>query len=235
MLVRLKNKTPAEKRKGISCHIPCRDCKQIYVGETGWTLKRRIKEHKPAVRRYNEKNGVAVHVHKHDHQIDWDGASIVMQQQLYWRRRVCEAIYIQSRTNTINLDCGLKLSSSWLPFLALPLWFLPKIRIHIPRPHQFRLSLWYQSLLHFMTLLIFKIVFIDDEGSRAETSYVLLFYCYEKCSIVLKRLIVRNIAMSLYMIVNNIVRSLCCIIDFLQYSHSHFQDGTRSNVTKTFM
>ena len=43
------------------------------------------------------------------------------QEQFYWRRRVCEAISIQSHNNTTYIaSWGLKLSSSCLPSLALP-------------------------------------------------------------------------------------------------------------------
>lgn len=35
-----------------------------YVGETGRTLQKRIEEHKSAVRRGDEKNGIAVNVKK---------------------------------------------------------------------------------------------------------------------------------------------------------------------------
>ena len=57
-----------------------------------WTLKRRITEHKQVVK-FDDKNNIAVQVHKHDHRIDWEGASIVTLEQSYWRRRVREAIH----------------------------------------------------------------------------------------------------------------------------------------------
>ena len=47
--------------EGVVCEIPCRDCKQVYVGETKRTFKRRIVEHKQAVKKFDKKNGVAVH------------------------------------------------------------------------------------------------------------------------------------------------------------------------------
>ena len=71
MLMKLKNSVPAEKKKGVVYEIPCQDCAQVYVGKTGWTLKKHISEHKQAVKRFDDKNEIAVHVFKHDHSIAW--------------------------------------------------------------------------------------------------------------------------------------------------------------------
>ena len=77
-------------------------------------MNKRITEHKQVVERFDDKIGITVHIRKHDHQINWDGASIVAQEQFYWQRRVRESISIQSQNNAMNLGCGLKLSNSWL-------------------------------------------------------------------------------------------------------------------------
>ena len=119
-LVNVKNRVPEEKRTGVVYEVPCRDCDHVYIGETGRTLKKRLAEHKQAVRRFNEKNGIAVHVHQHDHHIDWESARVVGNEMFYWRRRVLEAIKINSHPSTMNLDCGLSLSNLWRPFLTTP-------------------------------------------------------------------------------------------------------------------
>jgi len=92
----------------------------VYVGKTGRTLKKWLAEHKQAVRRFDGKNGIAVHVHQHDHNIDWEGARVVENEPFYWRRRILEAIRINSHPSTMNLDCGLHLSNLWRPFLDNP-------------------------------------------------------------------------------------------------------------------
>ena len=114
MLVRVKNGIPEDRRKGVIYEIPCKDCEKLYIGETGRTLKKRVSEHKQAVRKFNMNNGVAAHVHNEDHQIDWEGAKVIGQQEFYWKRRVTEAIMIQQHNQqTMNLDCGLNLSKLW--------------------------------------------------------------------------------------------------------------------------
>lgn len=40
--------------------IPCKDCSEVYIGETGRSLTERVREHKFAVKRYEE-NGIAAH------------------------------------------------------------------------------------------------------------------------------------------------------------------------------
>ena len=116
----MKNRVPEEKRTGVVYEVPCHDCDHVYIGETGRTLKKRLTEHKQAVRRFDEKNGIAVHVHQHDHRIDWNSARVVENETFYWRRRVLEAIRINSHQSTMNLDCGLNLSHLWRPFLVKP-------------------------------------------------------------------------------------------------------------------
>ena len=76
------------------------------MGETGWTLKKRIVEHKAAVKKEDNKNGIAVHVKNTKHHIDWDGARVISNEMqyctfkpplacvLYFYRVVCVFMFI---------------------------------------------------------------------------------------------------------------------------------------------
>ena len=64
----------------------------------GWTLQKRVTEHKYAVRRADNNNDIAVHAHRHNHRIGWDNASTVSLQPYYWKMRVQEAITSVSTT-----------------------------------------------------------------------------------------------------------------------------------------
>ena len=46
------------------------------MGETKRTLKVQLSEHRQAVKRGEPKNGIAVHVQKTDHRINWEGATV---------------------------------------------------------------------------------------------------------------------------------------------------------------
>ena len=61
-LMQVKNRTPEQKQTGVVYEIPCKDCPEVYVGETKRTLKVRLSEHRQAVKRGDPKNGIAVHV-----------------------------------------------------------------------------------------------------------------------------------------------------------------------------
>ena len=52
------------------------DCEQVYIGETGRTMQKRVTEHKTAVQKYDKNNGIAVHAWKADHRIDWEAARV---------------------------------------------------------------------------------------------------------------------------------------------------------------
>ena len=116
-LVRVKNRTPPEKRKGVVYEIPCQDCEYVYIGETGRTLQKRVTEHRSAVRRFDKNNGIAVHAWNEDHAVDWEAARIISTAPHYWNRRTLEAIHIQQRSPTMNLDCGLHINPIWNPIL----------------------------------------------------------------------------------------------------------------------
>ena len=51
LLVKPKDPVPVERRTGIVYQIPCKDCAQTYVGQSGHTIVDRvIKEHQRAVK-----------------------------------------------------------------------------------------------------------------------------------------------------------------------------------------
>ena len=70
LLVKVKQKVPDEKKKEVVYQVPCKDCHKVHIGETERTLKTRISEHKQAVKKGDEKNGIAVHAHTTYHSID---------------------------------------------------------------------------------------------------------------------------------------------------------------------
>ena len=76
-LVRTKEPQPEWKKKGVVYQVPCGDCDSTYIGETGRTLEKRISEHKAAVKKHDEKNGIAVHAWNEQHVVDWQAAKVI--------------------------------------------------------------------------------------------------------------------------------------------------------------
>ena len=95
ILTKVKTRIPQEKQTGVVYEIPCSDCREVYVGETKRTLKVRKSEHRQAIRRGDQKNGIAVHVQKTDHHINWEGATVKRRESGFWQRRTAEAIQIR--------------------------------------------------------------------------------------------------------------------------------------------
>ena len=59
----MKTHVPEEIRKQVVYEVPCKVCSKTYVGETKWTLKVRLGEHRQAVKTGDHKNWIAVHAH----------------------------------------------------------------------------------------------------------------------------------------------------------------------------
>ena len=74
-------------------------------------------EHKKAIKSKDPLNGIAVHVQKTAHNINWQEARILARDNNWGKRRVLEALEIQQRRPMMNLDAGLLLDRSWTPFV----------------------------------------------------------------------------------------------------------------------
>ena len=93
----MKVKTAIDKdlKKVVVYEVPCGECNSLYIGETGRNLKERLKEHRYAVKKVNLNNGVATHVCRHKHNVDWDSAKVRCTEPNLWKRKVLEVIHIQ--------------------------------------------------------------------------------------------------------------------------------------------
>ena len=70
--------------------VSCHDCQMKYIGETKRSMKRRMTEHRYAVKKMDVQNGIAVHVQRHQHSINWESA-IVRATEKGRDRRTLEA------------------------------------------------------------------------------------------------------------------------------------------------
>ena len=115
-LMHVKTTVLKERKQGVVYEVPCKECRSVYVGETGWNLQERIKEHRYAVKRHDMNNGISVHAWEKNHAVDWSEAKVRTLEQITWRRKILEAIHIhQEKKGTANLNCGTQLSPIWMP------------------------------------------------------------------------------------------------------------------------
>ena len=62
----------------------------------------RLGEHKQEARRGDPKNGIAVHAHETQHEIDWDNARVKSTTPKYCQRRIMVAIRIKTSGGVMN-------------------------------------------------------------------------------------------------------------------------------------
>ena len=55
--MQVKHKTPMEKKRNVVYEVPCRECQLTYIGETRRTMKKRMTEHKDAVKTRHQEEG----------------------------------------------------------------------------------------------------------------------------------------------------------------------------------
>ncbi len=91
---------PLEAKAGVIYQFPCKGCNAKYVGETGKTLKTRLKQHKAAIRNRYLSYLTTVHSLDTGHQFVFDEAQLIGQAQTKAGRLFKEAIF--SDENSIN-------------------------------------------------------------------------------------------------------------------------------------
>jgi len=85
--------------------ICCKDCDAFYVGQIKRHLKTRLKEHVKNTEMYPSKHSViAEHIHKFNHEFDWDNTQILDFETNYNKRLISEMIYIKEQKKSINLQ-----------------------------------------------------------------------------------------------------------------------------------
>ena len=111
----IKSKLVSNKPKKISDNdtpgvykIPCESCPLMYIGETGRSLKIRLREHNYHVAKGNEdKSGVAKHVGQTLHPAAWADAEMLFKASDWYERCIVENVVI-SETSNYNKKDGLK-------------------------------------------------------------------------------------------------------------------------------
>ena len=101
MLTRVKG----PQKHVVVYQVPCAQCNEVYIGETGRPLKTRISEHKRAVTMGDARNANAVHWMRTGHSMDWKAATVVDRA---------------SRWRDYNLDAGFLLSPVWNSLIRHP-------------------------------------------------------------------------------------------------------------------
>ena len=87
--------------------IPCYDCDKFYLGETGRSFDVRLKEHKRAVKQFDNNNALAQHCMTSGHAIDFNSSKVISYCNDFRIRRVLESSFIKvNHSNLLNLNGG---------------------------------------------------------------------------------------------------------------------------------
>ena len=99
MLMTAKDRVEPHKQAGVIYAIPCLNCNQQYVGETGKQLKTRLHEHSLALRRADPKSQIWNHCASTGHEVDVNRAKVVARAITRGERLVLEVLF---STNAFN-------------------------------------------------------------------------------------------------------------------------------------
>ena len=112
----VKDAISPEQLKGVY-KIDC-SCGKSYIGETGRSLQKRLKEHGVDIKHERLRtSALAERSSKTKHQVCLEDAKIIAREDHYYRRKVREALEIKKHPKNLNRDGGYEISDSWRPLL----------------------------------------------------------------------------------------------------------------------
>ena len=101
----VKDPVPEMEKSGVVYSIPCQQCDQAYVGETGKQLCTRLKEHRLALRRADPKSQLWNHCATTGHEIQFAEAKVIGRAKGKAERLVMEAVHSRNTLNRhVDLD-----------------------------------------------------------------------------------------------------------------------------------
>ena len=89
-------------------YFPCKNCDKSYIGETGRSLNKRIKEQRVDIRHQKSESGVAQHVFETGHQFDFNSSKIIFPSSDVVKRHIVESAVICHLSPNLctNLNSG---------------------------------------------------------------------------------------------------------------------------------
>ena len=122
LVVHPKDKINRDETGECVYRIPCQNCEQVYIGETGRSFGTRMKEHRTEVEQNEKrkftrstkrtadeeqsKSAITDHTRRENHVINWDEAKILDKESDRMTRWIREAIRIRKEKTTMNRVCG---------------------------------------------------------------------------------------------------------------------------------
>jgi len=112
----IKDNIDRQQLKGVY-KIDC-SCGKSYIGETGRSMKIRLKEHTADIKNERSRtSALAEHSSKTKHHVCLESARIIAREDNYHKRKIREAIEIMKYPQNLNRDNGSEISGNWLPLI----------------------------------------------------------------------------------------------------------------------
>jgi hypothetical protein len=116
MMRSVKDNIDRQQLKGVY-KIDC-SCGKSYIGETGRSLKIRLKEHVADIKNERSRTSALVeHSSKTKHHVCVEDAKVIAREDNYHKRKIREAIEIMKFPQNLNRDNGSEISGNWLPLI----------------------------------------------------------------------------------------------------------------------
>ena len=112
----VKDKVDEHQQKGVY-RVTC-SCGLNYIGETGQSLKVRLKEHGADIcNQHIRTSALPEHSEKSKHHICLEETSMIAKENHYNKRRFKEALEIIKHPNNLNRDSGFEVSKNCVPLI----------------------------------------------------------------------------------------------------------------------
>ena len=79
--------------------VPCGVCHSSYIGETLKSLQFRLTQHKNDINRGNYSNSIFKHIRDSQHNIDWNGSSMIFSSKNKTLNQLIESYFINTTPN----------------------------------------------------------------------------------------------------------------------------------------
>ena len=107
LLVHPKDRVPMDEQKGVDYSISCTECPKVYIGQTGRSLKHRLKEHRRALRNGDmAASALAEHALTAGHDVDLSKAEVLDSNPYTATWCMLESWHIQRNENRVNRERG---------------------------------------------------------------------------------------------------------------------------------
>lgn len=117
-LTKIKDDIPNFQKSNVVYQINCSDdnCSKKYIGETQQRLEKRIKQHRAAIIKGDERHsGISEHCIENLHFFNEDNVKILKEKLPYYKpRKLAEAFFIRNTDNNCNRDLGVHIPEIYL-------------------------------------------------------------------------------------------------------------------------